>query len=424
MDVPFGTGALTAHVMECRIEEGSPVYMIQRDDFYDRSHLYGDGRGDYEDNLERFAFFSHAALRMCQELPFRPDVIHCHDWQTGLVPALLKGPYANATGLSAASTLFTIHNLGYQGSFPADKLSVTGLSYETFFTPEGVEFWGKISLLKAGIVYAQAITTVSPTYAKEIQTSEYGMGMEGVLQYRKASLHGILNGVDYGQWDPAVDPHIAKNFSPEKKDGKRACKRALIKEMKLDPRMADGPVMGMVSRLSSQKGLDLLIKILPRLEAMDAGLVILGSGEPEIEKSLQKAAQSSRGRVRAAIGFDDTLAHRIMAGADIFLIPSRYEPCGLTQMYALKYGTVPVVRATGGLEDTISQFNKGTMKGNGFKFIAYDEKAFSATVEQALELFTDRAAWKKLMANGMKADFPWDRSAEQYAALYASIEKG
>jgi starch synthase len=321
------------------------------------------------------------------------------------------------------SSVFTIHNLGYQGIFPAEKLPLTGLSHDTFFSPHGVEFWGKISLLKSGIVYADAVTTVSPTYAKEIQTPETGMGMEGVLQQRKSALHGLLNGVDYGQWNPAADPHIAEHYTREDLAGKRTCKRALLREMNLDARLEHRPVMGVVSRLITQKGMDLLLKILPRIRAMDAGLVILGSGEPDIERSLQADAQGSKGRLAVAIGFDEPMAHRIMAGSDIFLIPSRYEPCGLTQMYALKYGTVPVVRATGGLDDTIIQFDRATRKGNGLKFETYEEKAFSEAIEEAVDLFEDQGAWKSLMANGMKADFSWDRSAEHYMALYESIVK-
>ncbi len=421
LKVPLGNSELAAQVLGAKTEAGLPVYLIEREDLYDRPNLYGNPMGDYYDNLERFTFFSHAALRTVETLSVKPDVIHCHDWQTGLVPALLRGPYRDSPFLGATATIFTIHNLGYPGLFPSEKLSVTGLSGEEFFHPEGLEYYGKISLLKAGIVYSDAITTVSPTYSKEIQTPEYGMGMEGILQYRRASLHGILNGVDYQLWDPARDPHISAPYSLGKIAGKQACKESLIQEMTLDPLLAKRPLLGMISRLDAQKGLDLLVKVLDDILALDVGLVVLGSGDERIQGAIQEAAQRRPGRVGLTIGFDEPLAHRIMAGADAFLIPSRYEPCGLTQMYALKYGTVPVVRATGGLDDTIVPFDHKTGEGNGFKFSAYEPKAFLEAIRKAVDIFQDPKAWKRLMANGMKADFSWDQSARRYMELYRSV---
>ncbi|MGM0381966.1 MAG: glycogen synthase GlgA [Thermodesulfobacteriota bacterium] len=421
LKVPLGNSELAAQVPGAKTEAGLPVYLIEREDLYDRPNLYGNPMGDYYDNLERFTFFSHAALRTVETLSVKPDVIHCHDWQTGLVPALLRGPYRDSPFLGATATIFTIHNLGYPGLFPSEKLSVTGLSGEEFFHPEGLEYYGKISLLKAGIVYSDAITTVSPTYSKEIQTPEYGMGMEGTLQYRRSSLHGILNGVDYQLWDPARDAHISVHYSPDKVAGKHACKESLIQEMNLDPLLTKRPLLGMISRLDAQKGLDLLVKILDDILALDVGLVILGSGDERIQGAIQEAAQRRPGRIGLTIGFDEPLAHRIMAGADIFLIPSRYEPCGLTQMYALKYGTVPIVRATGGLDDTVAPFNRKTREGNGFKFSAYEPKAFLEAIRKAVDIFQDPKAWKRLMANGMKADFSWDQSARRYMELYRSV---
>jgi starch synthase len=385
---------------------------------YDRPNIYGNSLGDYYDNFERFAFFARAALLTAEMLAIKPDLIHCHDWQTGLVPALLKGPLRDSMTLDATPTVFTIHNVGYQGLFPADKLLLTGLSREEFYRSEGLEYYGNISLLKAGIVYSDAVTTVSPAYAREIQTPEYGMGMEGILQYRRASLHGILNGVDYQLWDPARDPHISVHYSPCKVAGKQACKESLIKEINLDHFLTKRPLLGMISRLDAQKGLDLLVKILDDILALDVGLVVLGSGDERIQGAIQEAAQRHPGRVGLTIGFDEPLAHRIMAGADAFLIPSRYEPCGLTQMYALKYGTVPIVRATGGLDDTIVPFDHKTGEGNGFKFSAYEPNAFLEAIRIAVHLFQDPKAWQRLMANGMKADFSWERSAQRYRALY------
>jgi starch synthase len=422
--VPLGNSELTAQVLGAKTEAGLSVYFIEREDLYDRPNLYGTPLGDYYDNLERFAFFAHAALETATKLSLKPDVIHCHDWQTGLVPALLKGPYRDSTSLGAPASVFTIHNLGYPGLFPAEKLSLTGLSGDAFFHPEGLEYYGKISLLKAGIVYSDAITTVSPAYAKEIQTAEYGMGMEGILRHRREHLLGILNGVDYSLWEPSQDPHIPAHYSPRKMAGKKGCKEALIQEMGLNPALGKRPLLGMVSRLDVQKGLDLLVQILDDILSLDVGLVILGSGDEQIQQAIQQAAQRYPGRISLRIGFDEPLAHRIMAGANIFLIPSRYEPCGLTQMYALKYGTVPVVRATGGLDDTIVQFISRTGRGNGFKFRPYEAAAFLQAIRKTVSLFTDLKKWRKLTANGMKADFSWEQSARKYLELYKSLLEG
>jgi starch synthase len=419
--VPLGDGELIARVWESVTEAEVPVYLIEREDMYDRPNIYGNSLGDYYDNLERFAFFSRAALSAAQMLSLKPDLIHCHDWQTGLVPALLKGPLRDKGTLGDPLTVFTIHNLGYQGLFPADKLGVTGLSREEFFRLEGVEYYGNISLLKAGIVYSDAVTTVSPAYAGEIQTPEYGMGMEGILRYRRESLYGILNGADYHLWDPARDPHIAAPYSPGNMGGKQVCKESLIREMGLDPALMKRPLLGMISRLDAQKGLDLLLNVLDRILALNVGLVMLGSGDEQIQRAFQEAAKHRQGRIGLMIGFDEPLAHRIMAGSDILLIPSRYEPCGLTQMYALKYATVPIVRATGGLDDTIVPFDRKTGNGNGFKFRAYEPKAFQETVRKAVDLFQDAKAWERLMANGTKEDFSWEQSARRYLEVYRSL---
>ena len=419
--VPLGTENITANILETQTEEGVPVYLVEWEDMYDRPNLYGTAESDYYDNLERFTFFAHASLKLTEHIHFRPDVIHCHDWQTGLVPALMKGPYADVRFFRDIRCVFTIHNLGYQGLFPAEKLPLTGLPEGQFFRPEGLEYWGKISLLKAGIVYSDAITTVSPKYGQEIQTPDYGMGMDGILYQRRAYLRGILNGVDYGRWDPAKDSHLAANYSPQKMGGKSRCKKSIIDEMNLDRKLNKRPLLGMISRLHAQKGLDLLVEIIDDLLALEVGLVVLGSGDERIQGAIQEAAERHPGRVGLKVGFDEPLAHRIMAGVDMFLIPSRYEPCGLTQMYALKYGTVPVVRATGGLDDTIAPFDPKTRKGNGFKFKPYEAKTFLETVQQAVQLFDDSEAWKTVVANGMKADFSWDGSAISYLELYRSF---
>lgn len=363
-------------------------------------------------------------MRLIENIGFKPDIVHCHDWQTGLVPALLKGPYRNNPDLSGISSVFTIHNIGYHGIFPAEKLNITGLPGDEFYRIEGLEFWGDISLLKSGIIYSDAITTVSPKYAQEIQTSEYGMGMEGILRERSAFLYGILNGVDYSLWDPRHDTHIPVNYSQQSLTGKSRCKEDLIREMGLNESLKSRPLLGVISRLDSQKGFDLLVEVLEDILSLDVGMVALGSGDDKIQNAFEEAAKRHPGCVGIFIGFNDSLAHRIMAGADILLIPSRYEPCGLTQMYALRYGTVPVVRATGGLEDTIVQFDPKADKGNGFKFGPFNSKAFLNAIEDAVDFFQVPETWKRLMFNGIREDFSWDSSAKKYIELYRSIIKG
>lgn len=424
VDVPLGGMNLPAAVWETRTEEGVPVYLVDREDLYDRPNLYGTPMGDYYDNLERFSFFCHAVLRTLEAISFRPKIVHCNDWQTGLVPALLAGPYSRSSLLGGVPSVFTIHNLGYQGIFPPQKLSVTGLPAAEFFHPEGVEFWGNLSLLKAGIVYSHATTTVSPTYAREIQTPEFGLGMEGILRHRSSALHGILNGVDYRLWDPSTDPHLPENYFPGKMSGKKTCKEALIREVGLDPDLIQRPLLGMTTRLAAQKGLDLVTAVLEEILAMDVGLVVLGSGEEHYQRALLEASRAHPQRLAVRIGFDEPQAHRIMAGVDVFLIPSRYEPCGLTQMYAFKYGTVPLVKATGGLEDTVRHYDPRTGQGNGFKFGPHEPKAFLECLREAVGLYGNPEQWRKLVLNGMKEDFSWDRSAKQYLQLYDSLLGG
>ena len=422
MEVPLGYATLRANVLETVTSEGIRVYLIDREDLFNRPSLYGDRHGDYYDNLERFSFFCHGALRLTNQLSITPDVLHLHDWQTGLIPALLKGPYADWPNLSGMPTVFTIHNLAYQGNFPSDRFAVTGLYYPQFFHADGLEIWGQFSLLKSGIVYAHAVTTVSPTYAKEIQTDDQGMSMAGILRQRGGDVRGILNGVDYTIWNPETDMHLAATYNMDNLSGKRQCKASLIKELQLDETSMKTPLLCMISRMDGQKGFDLLVSIVDAVMETGASLVILGSGNEWVEKSLEAARMRFPGRIALRYGFDANLAHRITAGADIFLMPSRYEPCGLTQLYAMKYGTIPVVRGTGGLEDTVSPFDAATGKGNGFKFYPYDSKAFLDVIVQAVGFYRNRERWKKLMHNGMKMDFSWDRSAREYADIYRTIQ--
>mgnify|MGYP000044182582 FL=1 len=420
LQVPLAGQTLAGNVQAAETEEGVPVYFFEREDLFDRPNLYRAGEGDYYDNLERFAFFSLAALLFARSAGMPFDVIHCHDWQTGLVPAYRSTLFRSDPFFTSTSTLFTIHNIGYQGIFPREKLSVCGLPPETFH-PEGIEYWGSISLLKAGLVYSDALTTVSPTYSREIRTPEFGLGMEGILQKRSSVLHGILNGADDSVWNPAKDSYLSSRYDLDHPEEKIVNKAALLREAGLDPGLLERPVLGMTARLSHQKGCDLLLGILDALEALKVGIVILGEGDPAYEGALRKAAEKYAGTMTVTIGFDEALAHRIMAGADIFLVPSLYEPCGLTQMYALKYGTVPVVRATGGLQDTVEEFDPGSRTGNGFKFGPYEPGAFLDAIRRATDLWSDREAWETLMRNGMRADFSWNRSAEQYLDLYRSL---
>ena len=423
MEVPLGNAMLRIDVLEGVTDEGVRVYLIDREDLFNRPNLYGNSHGDYYDNLERFSFFCHGALRLANLLSFKPHLLHLHDWQTGLIPALLKGPYWDWPNLSGMPTVFTIHNLGYQGNYSSDRLPVTGLSYPQFYHADGLEYWGGLSLLKSGIVYAHAVTTVSPTYAREIQTDEGGMSMAPVLRSRSGDVRGILNGVDYGIWNPETDSHMEANYDIHDFEGKSACKAALLKDLQLDSTLMASPLLCMISRLDVQKGFDLLLSAMNGIMETGAGLIILGSGNALISHELTEAQNRFSGRMAFRSGFDGNLAHRMMAGADIFLMPSLYEPCGLTQMYALKYGTVPVARGTGGLEDTISSFDPATLDGNGFKFYPYDSNAFLSTIRQAADLYHNRGHWKRLMHNGMKMDFSWDRSAKDYVDIYRSVQK-
>jgi starch synthase len=420
LEVPLGSHVLKGRVVETRTKEGVPVYLFEREDLFDRPNLYATSEGDYYDNLERFAYFSRAALLFARHMGTPPDVIHCHDWQTGLVPAYLKTLFRGDPFFEKSATLFTVHNIGYQGIFPEDKLAACGLPAEAF-QPEGVEYWGGISLLKAGMVYADALSTVSPSYAREIQTPEFGLGMEGVLQKRAADLHGILNGVDYAVWSPEKDLHLSYPYDLSRLGEKARNKEALLDELGLKEGFKDRPLFGMISRLSAQKGSDLLVQVLEGIVGLGAGVVILGAGEEKYQTLLEKAACRNPDAVSLHIGFDESLAHRIMAGVDMLLIPSLYEPCGLTQMYALKYGTVPVVRATGGLEDTIISFEPGTNQGNGFKFGPYTPEALMEAIEEAVRLYREPATWQALMTNAVKEDFSWDRSAQRYVELYQAI---
>jgi starch synthase len=393
---------------------GSPVgagsvtqYFVENASLYPRDGLYGSSGVDYPDNHIRFALLARAALEISDQL-FRADVFHCHDWQASLLPVYLRD-----SRFAPAKTLLTIHNLGYQGLFEASALSEIGLP-EHLFNPAQLEFWGKVNFLKAGIVFSDAINTVSRKYAEEIQTPEYGFGLDGLLRERRNVLSGILNGVDYARWNPADDPYLPARYSPGNIAGKRECKRALLAEMGLPERMIDRPLLGIVSRFATQKGFDLIGEVAPYIFERDVCLVALGNGEARYEELFRKLQRSFPEKVAVMFGFNDAMAHRIEAGADIFLMPSHYEPCGLNQIYSLKYGTVPVVRATGGLDDTIDE-------STGFKFADYNGSALLVAVRDACQAWEHHDSWAARIVRGMHKDFSWGPSARAYSDLYERL---
>jgi len=425
IEIPMGDEILRAEIYQGKLNQAIPVYFIGRDEFFDREYLYSTPKGDYFDNAERFIFFSKAVLTLCQQMGFSPDIIHHHEWQTGLIPAYLKSIYQNDPLFSHTAVVFTIHNIAYQGLFKKEKFRLTGLPME-MYNPEGIEFWERINFMKAGIVYADVINTVSQKYSEEIQTSEYGYGLEGILRKRKEDLYGIVNGVDYQDWDPSHDPHLVVRYNLNDLSGKKECKKDLLKELSLPTSLETSPLLGMISRLTDQKGFDLLVEILEDLFTLDIGFVLLGTGEQKYHDLFTQVAQKYPQKAGIRIAYDDRLAHKIEAGADLFLMPSKYEPCGLNQIYSLKYGTIPVVRATGGLDDTIINYDPATKRGNGFKFVRYDAKEFLNQIKVAIGFYSQPEHWRKLVHNAMTSDFSWQRSAEAYLQLYrkALEEKG
>ena len=399
---------------------GLTVYLVEGPSHFDRAGIYNDpkdGKG-YPDNDERFIFFQRAALELLRKVSFRPDVIHCHDHQTALIPAYLRMGYDRERYFNMSATLFTVHNLGYQGLFPPRTLELAGFDRSLFHPGSAFEFYGQVNFMKIGLVYADAITTVSPTYAKEICGPEQGSGLEGVLQTRQADLYGVLNGIDDTYWHPAVDPHIKDHYTAANLKGKAACRKALLAAMDLPAPRKRTPVIGVISRLTGQKGFDLVQKVLPELMERGALMVVLGAGEESFVQMFKDAAARYPKQVAARIGFDEQLAHLIEAGSDMFLMPSRYEPCGLNQMYSLAYGTVPIVRHTGGLADTVRE---GGDRGNGFIFRKYDAGELLAAADRALQAFQDKQGWEALMKRGMEVDCSWSAPARAYEKIYAEI---
>lgn len=399
--------------------QGVRHHLVDLPEFFDRDGLYQTREGvDYADNALRFAAFALAALEGLKRVSEPPSVIHCHDWQASLVPVYLKHLYARDPFYARVSTMLTVHNLGYQGIFPPGVLEQISLD-RSIFNIDGLEFYGKVNFLKGGLLFSDFLTTVSRKYAEEIQTPEFGCGLEGVLRNRSSRLRGIINGVDYEAWNPATDKLIPSPYSPASLAGKKACRKALLKRMGAANPETTSPVIGIVSRFAAQKGFDLIAQAAGTLASLDVIVAALGTGEPEYEQLFRQLAADYPQKFLVKVGYDNEMAHWIEAGADIFLMPSRYEPCGLNQIYSLKYGTPPVVRATGGLEDTIQEFN-GT-EGTGFKFHEYSMLALLDALTNALNYTRQPAAWRRVMLNGMAKDYSWNASAKAYSAIYEQL---
>jgi starch synthase len=423
--VTLGTQPLDAGVFAVDAD-GVRTIFIDQPAYFDRDGIYGTQGQDFADNPERFAFLAHAALRWAALTGARYDVIHAHDWQAGLVPVILSMGSQPATALSRVPVVFTIHNLAYQGVFEGEWLPRLGLG-TSLMRVDGMEYWGRVSFLKAGIVFSRMVTTVSPRYAEEIQTAQYGFGFDGILREGAGKLVGILNGIDYDQWNPANDPHLPQSYDAEHLDeGKAAAKRRVLEVFGFpvnDATLAR-PLIGMVSRLVDQKGFDLLQKVADDLPGLGASIVLLGTGDRRYEDLWRGLARRFPDVVAAHIGFDEGLAHLIEGGADIFLMPSQFEPCGLNQMYSLRYGTVPLVRATGGLYDTVRNYDPATGEGTGFTFDDYTPEALLGTLRWALDVFPQRDAWRRLQQAGMRQDHSWDSSARAYVQVYERARNG
>jgi starch synthase len=424
--IPLGDREVEGALLEGRTGAGVPIYFLRQDHYYDRDGLYGTLDGDYWDNCERFIFLCRGGLEAVARIgeaggaPWRPQIVHANDWQTGLVPVYLRTLYRDHPRLGELATLFTIHNVAYQGVFWHYDMPMTALGWD-LFTPAGIEFYGKLNFLKGGLVFSDLLTTVSRTYAREARTAAFGNGLEGVLEERSHDLHGVVNGIDYEVWNPAKDRALAQPYSSDDPGGKAVCREALRAELGLVP--LAGPLIGMVTRLVDQKGIDLVLEALPGVLAEGCQVVLLGSGDPSLEAAFTAAARQHAGQVAVKIGYDNELARRIYGGADCFLMPSRYEPCGLGQLIALRYGTVPIVRRTGGLTDTVVEFDPARRSGTGFTFDAFAVEGLLGAVRHAAAAFRQPVLWKALIRNAMTQDFSWEASAREYVTLYGKALK-
>jgi len=416
LTIPFDDRYRFCSILDGETRSGVRYYFVEYPSYFDRDGLYGTSAGDFPDNAERFALLSRAALEASKILGV-PQVFHCHDWQTALIPVLLRTQYAEDPAFREVATVFTIHNMGYQGVFSPDTLPLLTLPWD-LFTILKMEFFGNVNFLKGALVYADFVTTVSRRYSQEIQTTEFGFGLDGVLRDRSSTVMGIVNGVDYEEWNPKTDKYITAQYSSEDLSGKVKCKQDLLTAFGVTDPKPRLPVIGIVSRFAAQKGFDLISQVIDRLVREDIILVILGTGDKLYENMFARIAKQFPEKISVKIAYDNMLAHKVEGGSDMFLMPSRYEPSGLNQMYSLKYGTVPIVRATGGLDDTIEQWDPRASKGTGFKFLEYSGEQLLSTVRQALQAFQDQSSWQILMRNGMNKDFSWNASAREYARVY------
>jgi starch synthase len=414
--IPFDDQYRFCSVVTGGSHSGVNFYFVDYPRYFDRDALYGTSAGDFPDNAERFALFSRAVLEAAKVLGV-PDVFHCHDWQSALIPVLLRTQYAEDPAFRDTATVFTIHNMGYQGLFPPEVLPLLMLPWD-LFTISNMEFFGQLNFLKGALVFADYINTVSKKYSQEIQTAEFGFGLEGVLRERASTVTGILNGVDYDEWSPEKDKYLAAKYSPADLTGKAECKRDLLAAfgvINADPSL---PLIGIVSRFAAQKGFDLIAQIMYRLAREEVTIVALGAGDRQYEEMFLRLNKQFPHKIAVKVAYDNAIAHKIEGGSDMFLMPSRYEPCGLNQIYSLKYGTVPIVRATGGLDDTIEPWDARMGRGTGFKFTDYNGEALLLTIRQALQAFRDQTSWQTLMRNGMNKDFSWNASAKEYVRMY------
>ena len=414
--IPFESYNRFAGIVDGGVRDGVRYYFVDCPELFDRPGLYGTEAGDYPNNWERFGLFCRAVIEAAKQLGV-PQVFHVHDWQAALIPVYLRTVYSPDPLLNRAGAVLTIHNAGYQGWFPPATTQRLLFPWE-IFSMDKLEQFDTFNFLKGGLVYSEILTTVSRKYAQEIQTAEFGEKLDGVLRGRSADLRGILNGVDYTEWDPATDIHLAARYSPNDLTGKQACRADLLHAFGLEKVPEAMPVIGIVSRLAVQKGFDLVAKIADRLAEREVAVVALGTGEPQYERFFRDWAFRNAAQMAVQIRYDNALAHKIEAGSDLFLMPSRYEPCGLNQIYSLKYGTAPVVRSTGGLDDTVEEWNPEQGTGTGFKFEGLSPEALLAAIDRALVAFHDKTGWRRLMLNGMAQNYSWEQPAREYAALY------
>ncbi|MGH7865267.1 MAG: glycogen synthase GlgA [Candidatus Binataceae bacterium] len=421
MSLRLGAATERFSVLRADDPQGVPLYLIDHPGFFGRDGVYGDERGAYPDNLKRYIFFGRAAAAVAAEM-ISPDVLHAHDWHAAAAPIVMRADASLRDRFAKTLTIFTIHNLAFQGLGDPDEFDLLGID-RSYFAIEWLEFYGRVNLMKGAAVLADGVSTVSPAYAREVTTDpELGFGLDGVLRARGDRFVGIINGADYHQWDPATDMFITAVYSPARPEGKRQCANDLRTELKLPARVGQ-PLIGMVTRMTAQKGLDLLRDGLDRVMALEVAIAMLASGDAAFEDFFRKAEQRYPGRLRVVLGFDDALAHRIQAGADMFLMPSRFEPCGLTQMYAMRYGAVPVVRATGGLRDTVTEFNPETQAGTGFVFDAYAPEPLVSAISRAAETYRKPQLWRRLVANCFAQDFSWPRAARSYLEWFETLRR-